>query len=98
MTALVATGKIKDPGFIKQMAKLMIEKMGPTVMKVFEGFKGVNLVMKEDGTFIYTSFWENREKIEALMESEMGKKMMALKADFFEEPIKIEYYEVIVQL
>jgi heme-degrading monooxygenase HmoA len=97
MVALIATGKVKDPDFIKQTTALA-EKIAPVIMKMFRGFRGVSLMMKEDGTFVYCSYWETREDIQSILESDFGKKAMEAKQDFFTEPIKMEYYDVVMQL
>jgi hypothetical protein len=97
MVALVATGKFKDPGFIKQTTTLA-EKIGPAIIKMFKGGKGVTLLMKEDGSFIYLGYWETKEDIQSILESDFGKKVLEIKQDFFVEPIKMEYYDVTMQI
>jgi hypothetical protein len=99
MVALILSGKIKDPGLVKDMLPKLAEKIGPDVLKTFDGFKSVTLMMKEDGSVIHMSLWENREKLDKLMQSDLGKMGMEIREKFFfEGPLNIEYYDVLMEI
>jgi hypothetical protein len=99
MVALVLSGKVKDPELVKEITPLLMEKMGPEVLKMFKGFKSVAILMNENGSLIHLSLWESREYLDEIMQSDLGKIGLELREKMvFDGPMNIEYYEVIGQL
>jgi hypothetical protein len=99
MVALILSGKAKDPALVKDLAPKLAEMIGPEVLKAFKGFKGVSIMINEEGSIIHLSLWENRELLDDIMESKLGKIGLEIREKFvFEGPMNIEYYDVVLQI